>query len=69
MKTHRLEYDIINILKLSQVCTGVWKNVCIYTSAKGPSPAVAANTAMTVELFPEAGITEKRGQYYIYIIV
>ena len=46
MKTHRLEYDIINILKLSQVCIGVWKNVCIFTSAKDPAPAVAANTAI-----------------------
>ena len=58
MKTHRFEYDIINILKSSQVCIGVWKNVCIFTSAKGPAPAAAANTAMAVELFPEAGITE-----------
>ena len=59
MKTHRLEYDIINILKLSQVCIGVWKNVCIFTSAKGPAPAVAANTVTSVELLPIAGITEK----------
>ena len=49
MKTHRLEYDIINILKLSQVCIGVWKNVCIFTSAKGPVPAVAANAAIATE--------------------
>ena len=63
MKTQRLEYDIINILKLSQVCIGVWKNVCIFTSAKGPAPAVAANTATSVELFPEADITEKHLQY------
>ena len=59
MKTHRFEYDIINILKLSQVCIGVWKNVCIFTSAKGPVPTAAANTAMVVELLPEADITEK----------
>ena len=49
MKTHRFEYDIINILKLSQVCIGVWKNVCIFTSAKGPVPAVAANAAIATE--------------------
>ena len=59
MKTHRFEYDIINILKLSQVCIGVWKNVCIFTTAKDPAPAAAANTAMVVELLPEADITEK----------
>lgn len=51
MKTHRFEYDIINILKSSQVCIGVWKNVCIFTTAKGPVPAATANTATYVELF------------------
>ena len=41
------------------MCIGVWKNVCIFTTAKEPAPVVAANTAMAVEIFTDAGITEK----------